>query len=128
MYILYSMHVLHNIQERVKGQFLLLYRDFVMRTITQLDPLGSLQCRCRRLCRRKYRSKVIYSQGQYCSRVCSFIIQGPNYVWHCDGYDKMKPYGFPIHGCIDGYVCMNHGAGIAIGDPIETGTPGEYCG
>ena len=20
-----------------------------------------------------------------------------------DGYDKLKPYGFPIHGCIDGF-------------------------
>ena len=28
---------------------------------------------------------------------------GPNYSWHCDGYDKLKPYGFPIHGCIDGW-------------------------
>ena len=24
-------------------------------------------------------------------------------VWHADGYDKLKPYGFPIHGCIDGW-------------------------
>ena len=28
---------------------------------------------------------------------------GPNYCWHIDGYDKLKPYGFPIHGCIDGW-------------------------
>eukprot|EP00111_Clytia_hemisphaerica_P012956 TCONS_00038062-protein len=28
---------------------------------------------------------------------------GPNWVWHIDGYDKLKPYGFPIHGCIDGF-------------------------
>ena len=21
-----------------------------------------------------------------------------------DGYDKLKPFGFPIHACIDGYV------------------------
>ena len=21
-----------------------------------------------------------------------------------DGYDKLKPYGFPIHACIDGYI------------------------
>ena len=27
----------------------------------------------------------------------------PNYCWHSDGYDKLKPYGFPVHGCIDGY-------------------------
>ena len=28
---------------------------------------------------------------------------GPNDTWHVDGYDKLKPYGFPIHGCIDGF-------------------------
>ena len=27
----------------------------------------------------------------------------PNYVWHIGGYDKIKPYGFAIHGSIDGY-------------------------
>ena len=30
----------------------------------------------------------------YCSN-------GPNAVWHCDGYDKIKQYGFPIHGRVD---------------------------
>ena len=28
---------------------------------------------------------------------------GPDYCWHIDGYDKIKPNGFAIHGCIDGY-------------------------
>ena len=28
---------------------------------------------------------------------------GPNNVWHIDGYDKLKPYGISIHGCIDGF-------------------------
>ena len=28
---------------------------------------------------------------------------GPDDAWHCDGYDKLKPFGFPIHGCIDGW-------------------------
>ncbi|CAB3992060.1 Hypothetical predicted protein, partial [Paramuricea clavata] len=23
--------------------------------------------------------------------------------WHVDGYDKLKPFGFPLHGAIDGY-------------------------
>lgn len=32
-----------------------------------------------------------------------FISPGPNYTWHIDGYDKLKPYGFPIHAAIDGY-------------------------
>lgn len=28
---------------------------------------------------------------------------GPDDCWHVDGYDKLKQYGFPIHGCIDGF-------------------------
>ena len=31
----------------------------------------------------------------------SYLNPGPNYCWHADVYDKLKPYGFPIHGCID---------------------------
>ena len=26
---------------------------------------------------------------------------GPNDVWHCDGYDKIKQYGFPIYGGVN---------------------------
>ncbi|XP_055010791.1 uncharacterized protein LOC110155161 [Boleophthalmus pectinirostris] len=32
-----------------------------------------------------------------------YTSDGPNHVWHVDGYDKLKPYGFGISGCIDGY-------------------------
>lgn len=28
---------------------------------------------------------------------------GPNFCWHIDGYDKLKPYGFAIHGAMDGF-------------------------
>lgn len=52
---------------------------------TYLDPHG-VQLRKRNRLRRR----------QYFSR-------GPNFVWHVDGYDKLKPYGFPIHGGIDGF-------------------------
>ena len=27
----------------------------------------------------------------------------PNYAWHIDGHDKVKPFGFAIHGAIDDY-------------------------
>ena len=30
-------------------------------------------------------------------------MQGPNFIWHLDGYDKLTPYGLTIHGCIDGW-------------------------
>lgn len=32
-----------------------------------------------------------------------YLLPGPNFIWHIDGYDKLKPYGFCIHGVIDGY-------------------------
>jgi hypothetical protein len=27
----------------------------------------------------------------------------PNFCWHCDGHHKLIPWGFVIHGFIDGY-------------------------
>ena len=33
----------------------------------------------------------------------NYVSAGPNDLWHIDGYDKIKPYGIAIHGCIDGY-------------------------
>lgn len=53
--------------------------------IKLVDPQGVELRRARRLRRRQY--------------ICS----GPNALWHIDGYDKLKPYGIAIHGCIDGY-------------------------
>ena len=32
-----------------------------------------------------------------------YISPGPDHMWHIDGYDKLKPYGFAIHGAIDGF-------------------------
>ena len=53
--------------------------------MVQCDPQG---VRIRRICRLKRRK---------------YVSPGPNFVWHIDGYDKLKPYGYPIHGAIDGY-------------------------
>ena len=39
----------------------------------------------------------------HCLRRRKYYSLGPNWVWHVDGYDKLKPYGFSIHGAIDGY-------------------------
>ena len=36
----------------------------------------------------------------------TYFSPGPNFIWHLDGYDKLKPFGFAIHGCIDGYSRM----------------------
>lgn len=27
----------------------------------------------------------------------------PNFSWHIDGYDKLKPFVFSVHGCVDGF-------------------------
>ena len=32
-----------------------------------------------------------------------YVSQGLNLIWLIDGYDKLKPFGFPIHGAIDGF-------------------------
>ena len=32
-----------------------------------------------------------------------YVSKGSNYVWHIDGYDKLKPYDFVLHGCICRY-------------------------
>ena len=58
-------------------------RDDVRQTVKQLDP-DSVKLRKRtRLHRRRY------------------VADGPNFVCHLYGHDKLKPFGFSIHGCID---------------------------
>ena len=60
-------------------------KETVREMLKILDPEG-VQLRSRhRLQRRKYKTA------------------GPNHIWHIDGYDKLKPFGFCIHGAIDGY-------------------------
>ncbi|XP_065136100.1 uncharacterized protein [Paramisgurnus dabryanus] len=53
--------------------------------IKAIDPEGVEHRRARRLRRRQYFSR------------------GPNALWHMDSYDKLKPYGIAINGCIDGF-------------------------
>ncbi|XP_046841827.1 uncharacterized protein LOC124435940 [Xenia sp. Carnegie-2017] len=60
-------------------------RKLVATILRQLDPEASIRRRRKRLQRRQY------------------ISQGPNQCWHIDGYDKLKPFGFPIHGAVDGF-------------------------
>jgi len=30
-------------------------------------------------------------------------VRGANALWHMDGNEKLKPWGFYVHGCIDGH-------------------------
>jgi len=60
-------------------------KEDVRKELKNIDPDGVAYRKRRRLQRRKYQSP------------------GPNYVWHIDGHNKLKTFGFSIHGCIDGY-------------------------
>ncbi len=60
-------------------------RETIRISLSVIDPVGVQLRSTHQLRRRKYYAK------------------GPNYVWHIDGNDKLKPFGFCIHGCIDGY-------------------------
>ncbi|XP_053302891.1 uncharacterized protein LOC128461802 [Pleuronectes platessa] len=53
-----------------------------------LDPRGVELRRRKRLRRRLYQNP------------------GPNFLWHIDSYDKLKPYGICINGAIDGFSRM----------------------
>ncbi len=60
-------------------------RSPVLELLWIMDPEGVNRRKSHRLIRRKYSNP------------------GPNFVWHMDGYEKLKPYGFAIHGAIDGF-------------------------
>ncbi|XP_051942829.1 uncharacterized protein LOC127615238 isoform X2 [Hippocampus zosterae] len=60
-------------------------QDTIRQIIQFVDPVGVGIRRARRLRRRQY------------------TCRGPNALWHLDGYDKLKPYGIGINGCIDGF-------------------------
>eukprot|EP00731_Ephydatia_muelleri_P006772 Em0003g1020a len=62
-------------------------KSTVMMLLAIADPNGTAQTKQHKLQRRIYQNK------------------GPNWCWHMDGYDKLKPFGFPIHACIDGADC-----------------------
>lgn len=64
---------------------LVVTQDTVRELLLYLDPKGVEMRKRKRLRRRQYHNK------------------GPNYLWHMDSYDKLKPYGICINGCIDGF-------------------------
>ncbi len=41
-----------------------------------------------------------------CLRRHMYRNPGPNFLWHVDSYDKLKPYGICINGAIDGFSQM----------------------
>ena len=75
-----------SMHQRLTNEYgLVVTRNTVRLVLKILDPDGVESRSRHRLRRRLYSAK------------------GPNYLWHIDGYDKLKPFGFCIHGAIDGY-------------------------
>lgn len=64
---------------------LVVTQDTIRELLWLLDREGVETRKRKRLRRRQYYNK------------------GPNYLWHIDSYDKLKPYGICINGCIDGF-------------------------
>ena len=60
-------------------------RESVRKILKILDPVG-VENRKRKLIRRRI-----------------YISDGPADIFHIDGNDKLKKWGFPIHGCVDGF-------------------------
>ena len=71
--------------QKLRSKGLVVSRETVRVIIKSLDPAGVERRSGRKLQRRVYRCP------------------GPNFTWHIDGYDKLKPFGFCIHGCVDGF-------------------------
>ena len=72
-------------QRLVNDHRLTIDRETVRCALKVIDPEGVNRRLSRKLKRRQYR------------------VRGPNDTWHIDGYDKLKPFGFCVHGAIDGY-------------------------
>lgn len=80
-----SLHGYRWFHARCVQEGLVISREVVRQILGIVDPDGVASRSARRLHRRQY------------------FARGPNFIWHLDGYDKLKPYGLCIHACIDGY-------------------------
>ena len=75
--------LLHKI---LKSKGYICRRDNVRQIFKQLDPDFRKLRKSRRLHRRRY------------------LADGPNFVWHLDRGYRLKPFGFSIHSCTDGFL------------------------
>ena len=72
-------------QRSVNDHRLVVGKEKVRELLNILDP-EEVELRTRRRLKRR-----------------QYITKGPNHLWHIDGYDKLKPFGFCIHGAIHGF-------------------------
>ena len=71
--------------QRLRSRGIVTDRESVRICMKVLDPAGVSLRKQHKLARRSYCNK------------------GPNYLWHIDGNDKLKPFGLCIHRAIDGF-------------------------
>lgn len=83
-----ALHGYRWMYSKCKDKGLHVRKEDVRFILSSLDPVGRDLRRQRRLNRRAYFAK------------------GPNFVWHVDSYDKLKPFGICINGAIDGFSRM----------------------
>ena len=57
-----------------------------------------------RLCIRSLDPEGVGSRTSHRFRRRIYVSDGPDFLWHLDGYDKLKPFGFAIHGAVDGFI------------------------
>ena len=96
-----SRHVHRNVQQRLMSGGIQYTKEAVGITLNVLGQEGVSRRKSHRLKLRKYRNK------------------GSNQVWHMDDNDKLRPFVFYVHGCIDGFsrkIILLH-AGNANKDP-----------
>ena len=55
-----------------------------------------------KILREEHPAGTLHKNSRYIKRRV-YTCEGPNNIWHVDGNDKLKPYGLPIHGCVDGF-------------------------
>ena len=70
---------------RLKRKGIGVRRETVRELLSELDPAG-VESRTKKMLRRR-----------------AYSANGPNLIWHIDGYNKLKLYGFSIRGCTDGF-------------------------
>lgn len=83
-----ALHGYRWMYSKCKDKGLHVRKEDVRFILSCLAPVGRDLRRQRRLNRRGYFAK------------------GPNFVWHVDSYDKLKPFGICINGAIDGFSRM----------------------
>ena len=72
-------------QRLINNRRLVVTREVVRYVLRILDPEG------------------VNLRSKHRLRTRTYHAKGPNYLWHIDGYDKLKPFGFCTRGAIDGF-------------------------